>query len=193
MRKVAVGMVLGLLALGAGMVAPSPAAAVSNQYAHQFNLAGATMNQGSLFPADVVVYSVVTSNPHPLVVTTNEVCLSQYISIRDRLAPAGYRAARSITKSSVPACGGQSFGNALFIKSGAAMAEVINYPYPTQDGLGETRRLLCGRVNNGAYGHWVGCVTHLSAVPATTPWQANEAIYKVNSEFGIAGASSAAT
>lgn len=178
-KRVVVMIVLSGVLLG---IAPSEARA--EQSTHEWNMAGAAMNFGDPLPADIVIYLVALSNPQPLVVSMVEVCNQQYIRMRNALEDLGYSALWVVTRTAVPNCSNQSFGNVVFVKSGGSFAQTGVYTYSAQVASPEQRRIGCGRVNAGAFGVWVGRSTHLVNHRDTARLQADEAIFWVNYYFG---------
>ena len=147
----------GAVAVLAAMSWATPANAVPTKTSFfQFNMAGSSVNEGSLGVAGAVVSSVEdTSYGMPFIVTLNEVCLNQHTHIESALDDHGYVGTWGPTG---PTCdNGQPYGNSIFMKSGRS--KLGNFSLPNPNG-NEPRKLLC--VSSNGYEKWIGCVTHIS-------------------------------
>ena len=151
----------------------------------QFNLAGWTLNNGSLAPAERVVATVIAANPRPLIVTMNEMCSSalpwlrgQWQRISDALAALGYDVLFAPTKHWVGSrC--ELFGNGLAVLGSAAGPQL--HTFSSQwPGSSERRNILCTRASTAA-GPLTACVTHLVPKPEG-PDQADEALRFVHAQ-----------
>lgn len=140
----------------------APANAGGPYRMHQLNIAGVAFNNGGDASAATTVYSVNITEPRPLVISTNEVCLGQYEYMHASFAPQGYEG--YLTNQyfgddlgSVPDC--EVFGTALFVLGGQSET-VRNHEFtqPTQIPGSTTRAdYVCMR---SAFS-FVGCATHL--------------------------------
>jgi endonuclease/exonuclease/phosphatase family metal-dependent hydrolase len=149
-------ILVAAVAVLATMALATPAGAVPVTMSFfQFNMAGSSVNEGSLGVAGAVVSSVEDADDLPFVVTLNEVCLNQHLHIEGRLDEHGYVGTWGPTG---PTCdNGEPYGNSIFMRSGRSKLGNVDLPNPNGN---EQRRLLCVRSNGQDM--FVGCVTHIS-------------------------------
>lgn len=128
---------------------------------------------GNVAAANLVNYLTVVSNPRPWLVTTQEVCEPQYLTMRDYLDDYGYTAVRTITKEVGGACG--HYGNAMFLV-GAQIGGKYEYTYTNQASppVAEVRKLTCQAMTT-YLGAFVGCNTHLLPADSVARLQETEA------------------
>lgn len=141
--------------------APAPAGAVAGPYTvHQFNMwAKNHLTYGGQNPADFAKAKIGTTQP--MILTYNEVCRSQYNSLKTYLGTA-YQSTFRVVVAGPPSCNGEDFGLAIFIR-GSSISETLDgyYGAANQYPGDETRRYYCIRTVFVAV-PLVGCVTHLT-------------------------------
>jgi endonuclease/exonuclease/phosphatase family metal-dependent hydrolase len=120
----------------------------------QFNMCGHACNRGGLDVVPPLENSI--RDRQPFVVTLNEVCETQYDSLRTALS--AYQGRFDPTG---PRCrNGARYGNALLVRSSEVdFVGTWELPNPAQD---EPRRLMCVRTRVGDESPVRVCVTHIS-------------------------------
>lgn len=141
---------------------------------HQFNMEPTPSNPADYDATVDTVKLLTTPTPRPYAIALNEVCYGQYLQIRGVLASRGY-ATTTITWvsliNSTTYCGGERYGNAVFMRGASPSHE---YVYHTQgSGDGYHRKGICNQVAT-FLGDFVACSDHLTTNQAVAPTQADE-------------------
>lgn len=156
------------------LVRPAPAGADVEVTVHQFNM---QPEQGDAADYDATVDTVTFLTgltPRPYAIALNEVCYGQYLEIRDVLQARGY-ATTTITWvsliTSTPFCGGERYGNAVFLRGATPSHEYVYHGQGAGDGY--TRKGICNQVVT-FLGDFVACADHFTLDQAVSPTQADE-------------------
>lgn len=177
-RTRAAAIVLGALALlllPIGAASPPASAAPLPLLNHfDWNICGgggAGCAGGSLSAAYSAYDWAITQTPsnHPLAISTQETCQSQYNWLAWALSNAGYQAAMQQAITSSPSCGGVAYGNAIFWAGGCAggsastcvAASAFAHQVPGE----QNRGYVCGRAVSLVT--YTACSAHMTNLTTT--------------------------
>lgn len=194
MRLVRIAVTTLSLVVGVLAVSAEPAEAASHQYGWSYNICGGNCNSGDDLPVDALIAhldSATNLNQKPLSIAVQEVCYSQYIGLRDRLASRGYHGRMSQTVDSSDSQCGESQHIAIF--SVGVQQGHVNHAYgaqaPSDSNAGRVRKMTCVKMD--VYALFAACSTHITASTATFSAnrsykhkQSDEYIYVVNANLG---------
>ncbi len=172
----------------------APASAEDPTIVHQANILGfnraASADRGDVRWANMVIEKVYAKSP--LVVTVNEVCLSQYYEMVAWLGAGGWTGRwnkqietngigdwpDSAIAAEITRCGNQ-FGTAVFTKGYLGTGNTYTDSYgPQRSGDGTVRGFAC--VRGGIYLRvWSVCATHLTNTPSGSSSTQRAAIREV--------------
>lgn len=174
----------GLVATVAGPTAASPGggpiaakAVLTNVDFLQFNVAGATRNNGDLVVSRKVDELVEIRNPN--IITLNELCRNQYSKLKELLP--SYDSMWATTLLEAENCNNGEYGIAVFSEN--AMTDQFERQLPDDPGNPEGRKLLCGKTDFHSR-VVAACVTHLH--PKSEYWrnlQIQKSLYFINDEY----------
>lgn len=170
-------LVVASVVISVGLVstleASPPLAGAAEWEVHEFNMAANDL------AVDTVLFAVGFSSPKPWAVALVEVCSDHLIDdIEPAMASYGFAVQVVnfvITVQSAGACGGASYGNAIFTRGANPDEAYLNLTQDPKDDAPRTRRGICNTTTT-FLGHIAACSMHFTKNGGGyAQWQSNEA------------------